>query len=262
MQASLIILGSGTSMGVPTLGCGCRVCTSEDARNRRMRPSAAVVWSDRDKTHRVIIDTGPDFRAQALAHKIDNVDAVLYTHSHADHILGMDDLRPLSYKNTDKIPLYADDLTSETLETIFAYTFSEDSQYTLRARVQLHRLNGDESIEIGSVRFQRIPLLHGRMETGGYRIGNAAYLTDMNAIPASSLELLAGVDVVVIDALRERVHPNHANVEEASVWIEKTGARRGWFTHMSHEILHAEVEAYLPPHIRLAYDGLVIPIEI
>jgi phosphoribosyl 1,2-cyclic phosphate phosphodiesterase len=262
MQASLTSLGSGTSMGVPTLGCDCRVCTSSDSRDFRLRPSAAVVWPSPENSHHVIIDTGPDFRTQAINHRIDNVDAVLYTHSHADHILGMDDLRPLSFKSKERIPLYADDHTAAVLESIFAYTFSEDSQYKLRARVQLNRLNGTDSIEIFGARFQRIPLQHGHMETGGYRIGNAAYLTDMNSIPDSSLALLEGVDAVVIDALRERAHPSHANVEEAIAWVDKIGARRAWFTHMSHEILHAEVETTLPPHIRLAYDGLVIPIEI
>jgi phosphoribosyl 1,2-cyclic phosphate phosphodiesterase len=263
MQASLIILGSGTSMGVPTLGCDCAVCTSSDPRDFRLRPSAAVVWQGQNVIpHCVIIDTGPDFRTQAIKHHIGNVDAVLYTHSHADHILGMDDLRPLSFKATEKIPLYADHTTAQALESIFDYTFSEDSQYKLRARVQLNRLNGQDAVEIFGARFQRIPLLHGGMETGGYRIGNAAYLTDMSAIPDSSLALLEGVELVIIDALRLRPHPNHANVDEAIAWVGKIGAQRAWFTHMSHDIGHAEVEATLPPHIRLAYDGLVVPIEI
>jgi phosphoribosyl 1,2-cyclic phosphate phosphodiesterase len=258
MQASLLILGSGTSMGVPTLGCDCRVCVSSDPRDRRLRPSAAVLWNG----HCVVIDTGPDFRAQALNHRIANVDAVLYTHSHADHILGMDDLRPLSFKNPDKIPLYADDPTAQVIEKIFDYTFAEDSEYKLKARVRMNRLNGAESVDLCGVTFQRVPLLHGSMETGGYRFGNAAYLTDMNVIPDSSLPLLQGVEVVVIDALRVRLHPSHANIEEATEWVNKIGADRGWFTHMSHEILHAEVEATLPPHIRLAYDGLCIPFEL
>ncbi len=262
MQASLIILGSGTSMGVPTLGCDCRVCTSADPRDRRLRPSAAVVWPTPSNAHHVIIDTGPDFRAQALNNNIANVDAVLYTHPHADHILGMDDLRPLSFKSLEKIPLYADDPTAAVLETIFSYTFSEDSQYKLRARVQMNRLNGHDSVEIFGARFQRIPLLHGAIETGGYRFGNAAYLTDMNAIPDSSLPLLEDLDVVIIDALRERPHPSHANVEEAIAWVNKIAPHRAWFTHMSHDIFHEEVEAKLPAHIRLAYDGLTIPIEI
>jgi phosphoribosyl 1,2-cyclic phosphate phosphodiesterase len=262
MYASLIILGSGTSMGVPTLGCDCRVCTSPDPCDRRMRPSAAVTWQGSSETHHVVIDTGPDFRSQALAHNIQNVDAVLYTHSHADHILGMDDLRPLSFKALDKIPLYADSITATVLESIFAYTFSEDSQYPLRARVRLNRLNGSDSVSINGAVFRRVPLTHGPMETGGYRFGNAAYLTDMKSIPEASLPLLEGVEVVIIDALRERLHPSHANVEEATAWAEKIGARRAWLTHMSHEVLHAEVEAKLPPHIRLAYDGLTIPFEL
>jgi phosphoribosyl 1,2-cyclic phosphate phosphodiesterase len=262
MNASLIILGSGTSMGVPTLGCDCRVCTSPDPRDRRMRPSVAVTWSYPSKIHHVVIDTGPDFRAQALAHNIQNIDAVLYTHSHADHILGMDDLRPLSFKGIDKIPLYADDSTAAALESIFAYTFSEDSQYPLRARLRMNRLNGADSVDIGGAEFRRIPLIHGPIETGGYRFGNAAYLTDMNAIPDSSLALLKGVEIVIIDALRERRHSSHSSVEEATAWVEKIGARHAWFTHMSHDILHAEVEAKLPPHIRLSYDGLTIPIDL
>jgi phosphoribosyl 1,2-cyclic phosphate phosphodiesterase len=262
MKASLVILGSGTSMGVPTLGCDCRVCTSADPRDRRLRPSAAVVWPTSADAHRVVIDTGPDFRTQALANNIRSVDAVLYTHSHADHILGMDDLRPLSYKNEDKIPLYAGDETAAVLETIFAYTFSEDSQYKLRARVQMNRLNEEESVYLFGASFQRIPLLHGNLKTGGYRFGNAAYLTDMNAIPDSSLPLLDGLEVVVIDALRLRKHPSHANIEEAIGWAETIGSRHAWFTHISHEILHEEVEATLPKNMRLAYDGLVIPFEI
>jgi phosphoribosyl 1,2-cyclic phosphate phosphodiesterase len=154
------------------------------------------------------------------------------------------------------------DATAAVLETIFAYTFSEESQYKLRARVQLNRLNGEEAIDLCGATFQRIPLQHGNLETGGYRFGNAAYLTDMNAIPDSSLPLLAGLEVVIIDALRIRKHPSHANIEEAIGWAQKIGAKRAWFTHMSHEILHEEVEATLPTNIRLAYDGLTIPFEL
>jgi phosphoribosyl 1,2-cyclic phosphate phosphodiesterase len=258
MQASLLILGSGTSMGVPTLGCDCRVCTSSDPRDRRLRPSAAVVWNG----HNVVIDTGPDFRAQALDNGIKTVDAVFYTHAHADHILGMDDLRPISYKVKGKIPLFADDPTAAVLETIFDYTFSEDSQYPLRARVSLNRLNGESAVEVCGATFQRVPLLHGPLETGGYRFGKAAYLTDMNAIPDASLPLLQDLDVVIIDALRFNHHPSHANVEEAIAWVDKIGAKRAWFTHMCHDISHAEVEAGMPAHIRLSYDGLRIPFEL
>jgi len=258
MQATLLILGSGTSMGVPTLGCDCHVCTSSDPRDRRLRPSAAVIWNG----HNVVIDTGPDFRTQALDNGIKTVDAVFYTHAHADHILGMDDLRPISYKVKEKIPLFADDPTAAVLETVFDYTFSEDSHYPLRARVALNRLNGHAAVQVCGATFQRIPLLHGPIETGGYRFGNAAYLTDMNAIPDASLPLLHGLDVVIIDALRFNHHPSHANIDEAIAWVDKIGAKHAWFTHMCHEISHAEVEADMPGHIRLSYDGLRIPFEL
>ena len=258
MQASLLILGSGTSMGVPTLGCDCPVCTSTDPRDRRLRPSAAVVWNG----HNVIIDTGPDFRTQALDNGIKRVDAVFYTHGHADHILGMDDLWPISYKGKERIPLYADDPTAAVLETVFNYTFSEDSHYPLRARVSLNRLNGKDSVEVCGATFQRIPLLHGPMATAGYRFGKAAYLTDMNVIPDTSLPLLQDLDVVIIDALRINHHPSHANIEEAIVWVDKIGAKQAWFTHMCHDICHATVDAHLPDHIRLSYDGLRIPFEL
>lgn len=259
MQATLTILGSGTSMGVPTLGCDCRVCTSPDPRDRRSRPSVAIQWED----HCVLIDTGPDFRAQALRENIRHIDAVLYTHSHADHILGLDDLRPLSFGHPNgHIPLYADDASARIIEKVFDYTFSAESKYPTRARVKMHRLEDHESVEIHGARFQRIPLMHGDLEVAGFRFGDVAYLTDMNSIPDASLPLLQNLDVVIIDALRITPHPSHANVERALEWIQRLQPRRAWFTHMSHELHHADTENELPPHIRLAYDGLRIPFEI
>jgi len=259
MQATLTILGSGTSMGVPTLGCECRVCTSTDPRDRRSRPSVAIHWDD----HCVLIDTGPDFRAQALREKIRHIDAVFYTHSHADHILGLDDLRPLSFHHPNgHIPLYADNASAQIIERVFDYTFSEETKYPTRARVKMHRLEGHESVEVHGMRFQRVPLIHGNIEVAGFRFGNVAYLTDMNRIPDTSLPLLQGLDIVIIDALRKTPHPSHANVEEALEWIKRIQPRRALFTHISHELLQAEMDEELPPHIRLAYDGLRIPFEI
>ncbi|MBT9333063.1 MBL fold metallo-hydrolase [Paracidobacterium acidisoli] len=259
MQAEIVILGSGTSMGVPTLGCSCAVCTSADPRNRRMRPSIAVAWENRT----VIIDTGPDFREQALRERIRHVDAVFYTHSHADHILGLDDLRPLSFAHRPGyLPLFADQPTAEILERIFEYTFSPDSQYPTRARVKLHRLEGHESAMIHGADFRRVPIMHGDLPVAGFRFGSAAYLTDMNSIPDSSLPLLEDLDVLILDALRPEYHPSHANIEEALRWVERVQPRRAWFTHMSHEIEHAETERTLPPHVRLAWDGLRIPFAL
>ncbi|MBW4026828.1 MBL fold metallo-hydrolase [Acidipila rosea] len=258
MQAEIVILGSGTSMGVPTLGCDCRVCTSPDPRDARLRPSIAIQWPD----HCVLIDTGPDFRVQVLRERIRHIDAVFYTHAHADHILGLDDLRPLSFGRPDKIPLYADNKTGEVLERVFDYTFSPDSPYPNKARVELHRIEGTEEAIIAGASFQRIPVQHGRIEIAGFRFGSAAYLTDMSSISDESIALLSGVEIVILDALRKEPHPSHANLPEALAWAEKIGARQAWFTHMSHDLPHEETNRELPPNMRLAYDGLRIPFEL
>lgn len=250
-------------MGVPTLGCRCAVCTSADPRNRRTRPSIAVIWGDEEPPRTVVIDTGPDFRHQALREDIRHVDAVLYTHGHSDHILGMDDLRPLSFQHRPAmLPLYADDATAGVLRRNFDYTFAKDATYPTRARVELHRLEGEESTEIHGVRFQRVPVLHGSMEVAGFRFGKAAYLTDMSTIPESSVPLLKDLEVLILDALRPQPHPSHANLSEAFAWVERLQPRRAWFTHMSHEVDHAETEKTFPAHVRLGYDGLRIPFEL
>ena len=263
MNAEIVFLGSGTSMGVPTLGCTCAVCTSTDPRNRRTRPSIAIEWTEEDSGHTVLIDTGPDFREQALREKIRHIDAVLYTHAHADHILGMDDLRPLSfYHKPGSLPLYADEKTGRILRRIFDYTFAAGSTYSLRARVELRGLDETESAAVGGARFQRVPVMHGEMPIGGYRFGKAAYLTDMSSIPEASLPLLEDLDVLILDALRPQPHPTHANLEQALGWVERVRPKRAWFTHMSHEVDHAATEATFPDHVRLSYDGLRIPFEL
>jgi phosphoribosyl 1,2-cyclic phosphate phosphodiesterase len=262
LQAEIVILGSGTSMGVPTLGCTCNVCTSDDPRNTRSRPSIAIQWPSPGPEQTVLIDTGPDFRYQALRERIRHVDAVFYTHPHADHILGFDDLRPLSFRHNGGLPLYADDGTAEVLVRIFEYTFSPHANYPTRARVDLRRLNDHDVAGVAGVRFQRVPLLHGNLLIAGFRFGSAAYLTDMSSIPEASLPLLEGLDVLIIDALRKQPHPSHANIDQALAWVERLRPGRAFFTHMSHELEHAETENELPSHVRLAYDGLRIPFEI
>jgi phosphoribosyl 1,2-cyclic phosphate phosphodiesterase len=243
-------------MGVPTLGCTCRVCTSADPRDRRSRPSIAVSWAG----HRVLIDTGPDFRMQALREGIDHVDAVLYTHAHADHILGLDDLRPLTFRHPNKLPLYADDAAANVIERVFDYTFDTEAWYPTRARVEMHRLG--PSVQVEGAVFHRVPLTHGKIEVAGFRFGNAAYLTDMSDVPESSLGLLQGLDVVILDALRKKPHPSHATLEQALAIVSRIGPRRAFFTHMSHDLPHVETNNELPQHIQLAYDGLRIPFEI
>ncbi len=260
MQAELIVLGSGTSMGVPTLGCACAVCRSEDPRDNRTRPSIGVQFAGEGAPRCVIVDTGPDFRQQVLRERITRIDAVLYTHSHADHILGLDDLRPLSFGNQEKLPLYADEETQRVLGSVFEYTFSESSKYPHKARVTLQPLR--DRTHLFGVDFVTVPLLHGTLPTAGFRFGNAAYLTDMSDIPEASFALLEGLDVLILDALRRTPHPSHSNLESSIRFVEKIQPRRAWFTHLSHDLGHEEVERELPSHIRLAYDGLRLPIQL
>jgi phosphoribosyl 1,2-cyclic phosphate phosphodiesterase len=269
MKGSLTFLGTGTSMGVPTLGCGCEVCASTDPHDRRLRPSVVVRWPKggveppEARERVVLIDTGPDFREQALRSNITRVDAVFYTHSHADHILGLDDLRPLSYiasRESGPIPLYAPDETRATLERVFDYTFSPHATYANRARVKLISLA--ERTAVYGVDFIRIPLLHGEMQIVGYRFGNAAYLTDVSEIPETSFALLAGLDELVLSALRYKPHPSHATVEQALAWAQRIGARQTWLTHIAHELGHQATNRMLPPGVALAYDGLAVPVTL
>lgn len=252
-------------MGVPTLGCRCQVCTSPDPRNRRTRPSIAILWTEPGAgiARTVLIDTGPDFRAQALREDIAHIDAVFYTHSHADHILGLDDLRPVSFfHRPGYMPLYADEATARILRRIFDYTFSATSTYSTRARVELHPFENTDTARLFGACFQRVPILHGNLQVAGFRFGSAAYLTDMSSIPDASLPLLADLDVLILDALRPQPHPSHACLDDALRWVEIVRPRRAFFTHMSHEVDHATVEAGFPSHVRLAYDGLRVAFEL
>jgi phosphoribosyl 1,2-cyclic phosphate phosphodiesterase len=288
LEGTLTFLGTGTSMGVPSLGCGCPVCTSTDQHDKRLRPSILVRWPcpegvelpakaprgrrgylpfppapDGPCERVVVIDTGPDFREQALHTGIKRVDAVFYTHSHADHILGLDDLRPLSfatYRESGPIPLYVTPDTRNVLERIFSYTFSPDSKYPNRARVTLKDMDGTAQVQ--EVQFTSIPVLHGELPITGYRFGNAAYLTDVSTIPESSFALLKGLDTLIISALRHVPHPSHATVHQAVQWANRIGARQTWFTHISHDLGHEETNANLPEGIALAYDGLILPVEL
>jgi phosphoribosyl 1,2-cyclic phosphate phosphodiesterase len=277
MDGLLTFLGTGTSMGVPTLGCGCAVCTSTDPHDRRLRPSVMVHWIETrngigpeigagpsaNRERVVVIDTGPDFREQILRSGVKRVDAVLYTHSHADHILGLDDLRPLSFRafrESGPIPLYATAETTAVLESIFSYTFSPLSTYPNRARVRLEPLS--ERTPVHGIEFLRVPVMHGEMEIVGYRFGSAAYLTDVSDIPEESFALLEGLDHLVLSALRYKPHPSHATVEQALGWARRIGARQTWLTHIAHELGHEETNRTLPAGVQLAYDGLTVPVTL
>jgi phosphoribosyl 1,2-cyclic phosphate phosphodiesterase len=259
MKATLTVLGSGTSMGVPTIGCECRVCTSPDPNDRRTRPSVMVQWNG----HTVLIDTTPDFREQAIREHIRKIDAVLYTHGHADHILGLDDVRPLSFPRITgggKIPLYASESTTEVLRKVFRYIFDSDYKYGGLAQVELRPLNGP--LEICGARFTPLPVLHGDVAIEAYRFGSAAYLTDFSSVPDTSLAQLQDLDILFLDALRHQPHPTHSTVENSLKLVERLRPRRAFFTHISHDLAHEETNAALPGNVRLAHDGLKLEFEL
>ena len=256
MKAVLTVLGSGTSMGVPTIGCNCRVCTSTDPRDQRTRPSVIVEFGG----HNVLIDTTPDFRAQAIRENLRSLDAVLYTHAHADHILGLDDVRPLSLRRAQKIPLYANPATANRLREMFRYVFEAEPSHGPLPQVNLHEINGP--VELFGARFQPVPIMHGDTEILGFRFGKAAYLTDFSEIPETSMQHLQDLDTLFLDALRHKPHPSHSNVENSLRLVERLRPRRAFFTHISHDLPHEETNASLPAHVRLAHDGLKLEFEI
>jgi phosphoribosyl 1,2-cyclic phosphate phosphodiesterase len=256
MKARLTVLGSGTSMGVPTIGCTCAVCHSPDPLDRRTRPSVLIEYAGKF----VLIDTTPDFREQALREKITQVDAVLYTHTHADHILGLDDLRPLSFHRAGKIPLYARPEATEFIRNMFRYIFDADYKFGGLPQVELKPVAS--AFDLFGANVQPVPVIHGETEIYGFRLGSMAYLTDFSSVPESSLAMLQGLDVLFLDALRYKPHPTHSTIEQSLSIAEKVGAKRVFFTHICHDLPHQETNAQLPAHVRLAYDGMKLEFEI
>jgi len=252
----ITVLGSGTSAGVPTVGCGCAVCASTDPRDNRMRPSIMIRYGGRV----VLVDTSPDFRTQALRAHIERIDAILFTHAHADHILGLDDVRPYNYRQRESIPIYATEETLSVIRRVFQYAFDPGPNDSNVPKVDLHCLGG-EPFELFGLQFIPVPLAHGRMTVLGFRFGDAAYLTDHSDIPEPSKALLEGLDILFLDALRHRPHPTHSTVERSLQWVEELKPRRAFFTHICHDLPHERTEETLPPNVRLAYDGLELDVE-
>ena len=257
MKAVLTVLGSGTSMGVPTIGCGCAVCRSSDPKDRRTRPSVLIEYGGRV----VLIDTTPDFREQAIRENITNLDAVLYTHSHADHILGIDDLRPLSFRHRPgKLPLYASAEVAEFLRNMFRYIFDADYKFGGLPQVELRTING--AVALFEAEFVPVRVIHGETVIYGFRFGSAAYLTDHSEIPEESFEQLQALDILFLDALRYKPDPTHSTVENSLKIVERLRPKRAFFTHICHDLPHEETNALLPENVRLAYDGLKLEFEL
>jgi len=251
------VLGSGTSMGVPTIGCNCAVCHSQDPRDRRTRPSVLIEYGGRS----VLIDTTPDFREQAIREQIRKLDAVLYTHTHADHLLGIDDLRPLSFLHRpNKLPLYAHPDAAAFIQNMFRYIFDSDYKFGGLPQVEMRPLHG--TLELLGARFEPITLIHGDAEIYGFRFGSAAYLTDHSEIPEASLSKLEDLDILFLDALRYKPHPTHSTVENSLRIVERLKPQRAFFTHICHDLPHEKTNASLPQNVKLSYDGMKLEFEI
>jgi len=247
-------------MGVPTLACHCNVCESSDPRDKRTRPSILL---SRGKQN-VVIDTTPDFRSQALAAKLDRLDAVIFTHAHADHILGFDDIRPFNMKQRMAMPVYGSAATLDRLRKTFSYVFVSPPAATAIPLVELHEIDGP--FEVLGAQFTPVRAAHGNMTVLGFRFGGTAYLTDFSSLPDASKALLEGLDDFILDALRNTPHPMHQTFEQAVELVREIKPRRAWFTHIAHELPHTATNARLAalglPNVQLAYDGLEFEVRL
>ena len=253
----LTFLGTGTSNGIPVIGCGCPVCTSGDWRDKRSRTSAVIEADGR----RILIDTAPELRLQAVAAGLDRIDAVLYTHLHADHVAGFDDLRRFNQINQAKIPVFADALTAASIRQRFSYAFEDPFPfYGGKPDLDLQIFDGPfEAVGVPIIPFQ---VGHGRWAVNGFRIGDLVYLTDAKLIPDEAMETMRGARLLVINALRRQPHPVHLSLDEALEVIADIGPEQAYIVHVSHEMgTHAEVSAMLPDGVAIATDGLVVTVS-
>lgn len=258
MQARVIVLGSGTSHGVPMIGCSCAVCMSADPRDKRTRPSIYVDVADGPK---ILIDTSTDLRLQALTHQVRLVDAILFTHSHADHIMGMDEVRRFNAVRGGAIPAFADARTAGDLRRTFSYVFDPPKEKGGGIpQVELSTIDG--RFEIGGVDIEPVPIFHGSRPILGFRLGTFAYVTDCNRLTDEAWRILDGVDTLILGALRHRPHPTHFTVAEALDVVGQLKPKQAYFTHICHDLPHADTNRSLPPGVELAYDGLTLEIEI
>ncbi len=249
------MLGSGTSHGVPAIGCACRVCTSADPRDRRRRCAIAIHAGNRT----LLVDTPPDLRAQAIGAHIQRLDALLYTHAHADHLFGLDDIRRFNEIQERALPVFAGSDTLDQIRKSYDYIFTPTQAGGGKPRIELTAVRGGR-FEAAGVRVEAIPVLHGQMEVLGFRIGGFAYVTDASEIPSGSRERLRGLHTLILGALRWEPHPTHMSIDEAIRTVEDLRPGRTFFTHMAHTVAHRETDRDLPAGVRLAYDGLVLEV--
>jgi phosphoribosyl 1,2-cyclic phosphate phosphodiesterase len=252
-------LGTGTSHGVPMIACDCDVCTSDDPHDKRTRPSITVSFNDSDSRDRtILIDTAPELRLQTIASNIRRVDAVLYTHHHADHVTGLDDLRRFNWLQRSEMPVYASPDTADALQKMFTYAFERDPDYPSAAPTLTMNIIDETPFEIFGMKITPIPLLHGKLPVLGFRFARFAYCTDCSHIPDASLDLLRDLDILILDALRHTPHPTHFTLEQAVEMATRIKARKTLFTHIAHELPHRETNANLPQTMALAYDTQTI----
>ncbi|MDT8324498.1 MAG: MBL fold metallo-hydrolase [Bacteroidota bacterium] len=255
MNVSLLVLGSGTSQGVPAIGCRCETCRSADPRDARLRPSVLLRAGDAQ----LLIDTSSDFRQQMLRHGITRIDAVLYTHHHYDHIGGFDDLRQFNFLQSGPVDVYGLPETLDEIRVTFRYAFGSARQTGGGLpSARMHEVTGGTMFRAGEAEVLPVPVMHGVLPVLGYRVGNIAYITDTNDVPSRSIDMLAGVDILVLDALRHHAHPTHYSLEEAIDVAQRVGARRTLFTHIAHNIQHRRDSALLPDNMEFSYDGQLV----
>ncbi len=249
----ITVLGSGTSAGVPMIGCHCAVCTSQDTRDKRSRSSIVINYRNRN----ILIDTSPELRLQAVANSLDSIDGIVFTHAHADHIFGLDDVRRYNALLNAPLPLYASRETLDILQRVFPYAFTRQNEdRVFKPELIAKAITGP--FDLCGVLWRPIPLLHGRHRVLGFRVGAFAYCTDCSTVPPESLAMLHDLDVLIIDGLRPKPHPTHFSFNQAMEIIQAVKPRRAFFTHLSHDAGHEEIEAGLPPHVRVCYDGMTI----
>ena len=255
-ERELILLGTGTSHGVPVIGCHCQVCESNDPRNQRTRTGVAV----RTPRGTFLIDTSPELRLQLLREKIDLIEAVIYTHGHADHLFGLDDLRLFGYRLERPVVLYCEEIVEQQIRASFSYAFNPapDLHHGAIPLLEFLRI-GLDPFEVLGERIQPIRLIHGRLPVLGFRIANVAFCTDVSLIPEESWSLLEGLDVLIIDALRDEPHATHFGIPQALAAVERVKPKRTYLTHVSHYLDYQSTNARLPAGVELSYDSLRIP---